>query len=339
MSNLGIPDHLHAASTPSPASSASACSCPRKARLRRCAPRAHPIVTLESQTPVREFDVLAFSVSFEWDYTNVLTMMTLAGVPQRTAARTAHDPLVMIGGAVTFVNPEPLALFADVIAAGEGEALVPPLVRAFETASDREELLRLLAAERGYYVPSFYDMHYNAENTIGSSHPGQAPVPPPSCARRLSRRLKRPIRPRPRIFTPDTEFGARLPGGGGAGLREPLPILLGRLQLPSRARVSEGADPAAGRGRAAALRPGRPGVDCPLRSPRHRGDSRTPCRDGLQHQPGLVAARRSDAHPPAVAAQERRAHHHHRAGNRVRPPAPRDQQDRDQRRDPRPPGT
>ena len=77
----------------------------------------------------------------------------------------------MIGGAVTFVNPEPLALFADVIAAGEGEVLVPSLVRAFEAASDRGELLRLLAAERGYYVPSFYDLHYNADNTISRFAP------------------------------------------------------------------------------------------------------------------------------------------------------------------------
>ncbi len=79
------------------------------------------LVTLESQTPVHEFDVIAFSVSFEWDYTNVLTMLRLAGLPVRAADRDYRMPLVVIGGAVTFVNPEPLALFADVIAAGEGE--------------------------------------------------------------------------------------------------------------------------------------------------------------------------------------------------------------------------
>ncbi len=82
------------------------------------------IVTLESQTPVRDFDVIAFSVSFEWDYTNVLTLLRLAGIPLRAADRDYRHPLVVIGGAVTFVNPEPLAMFADVIAAGEGESLV-----------------------------------------------------------------------------------------------------------------------------------------------------------------------------------------------------------------------
>src|SRR5687768_7122031 len=80
------------------------------------------LVSIESQTPISEFDILAFSVSFEWDYTNVLTILRLAGLPVRAEERTAKHPLVLIGGAVTFVNPEPLALFADVIAAGEGEA-------------------------------------------------------------------------------------------------------------------------------------------------------------------------------------------------------------------------
>src|SRR5918993_2722676 len=123
------------------------------------------IVTLESQTPVADFDVIAFSVSFEWDYTNVLTMLRLSGVPVRAADRDYTHPLIVIGGAVTFVNPEPLAPFADVIAAGEGESLVGPLVEACATPS-RSETLRRLAAPRGFYVPSFYDVEYAADGTI-----------------------------------------------------------------------------------------------------------------------------------------------------------------------------
>src|SRR6266478_5127943 len=125
-----------------------------------------PLLTLESQTPVGEFDVIAFSVSFEWDYTNVLTMLRLAGVPRYAAARTHRHPLVVIGGAVTFVNPEPLAPFADVIAAGEGEALVPGFRRAVAAATGRDDLLRLLATERGFYVPSFYEPHYAGDGTL-----------------------------------------------------------------------------------------------------------------------------------------------------------------------------
>src|SRR3954454_21833569 len=94
-----------------------------------------PLLTLESQSPVSEFDVLAFSISFEWDYVNVLTLLRLAGIPRYAAERGPRHPLIVIGGAVTFVNPEPLALFADVIAAGEGEVLVPGLERAFAASS------------------------------------------------------------------------------------------------------------------------------------------------------------------------------------------------------------
>src|SRR5215472_14112032 len=119
-----------------------------------------PLRTLESGTPVRDFDVLAFSVSFEWDYTNVVSMLRLAGVPVRADARTVRDPLVVVGGAVTFVNPEPLAPFADVIAAGEGEVLIPSLMASIGDASDRDDLLQRLAAGRGFYVPSFYRVRY-----------------------------------------------------------------------------------------------------------------------------------------------------------------------------------
>ncbi len=117
------------------------------------------LVSLESQTPIADFDIIAFSISFEWDYTNVLTMLRLAGVPARATERTTRHPFVVIGGAVTFVNPEPLALFADAIAAGEGEVLIPALVEAFNAPSRAETLLRL-AQSRGYYIPSFYDVEY-----------------------------------------------------------------------------------------------------------------------------------------------------------------------------------
>src|SRR3989454_7576223 len=90
---------------------------PPKQELAELSAARVPLVTLESQTPVGDFDVIAFSVSFEWDYVNLLTMMRLAGMPRYAAERTDRHPLLVIGGAVTFVNPEPLAPFADVIAA------------------------------------------------------------------------------------------------------------------------------------------------------------------------------------------------------------------------------
>src|SRR6266508_285184 len=139
---------------------------PPKQELAELSAAKAPLVTLESQTPVGDFDIIAFSVWFEWFYVNVLTLLRLAGVPARAADRTDRDPLVVIGGAVTFVNPEPLAPFADVIAAGEGEVLAPALGRAFSAATDRPDLLRLLASERGFYVPSFYTPSYASDGTL-----------------------------------------------------------------------------------------------------------------------------------------------------------------------------
>ena len=169
-----------------------------------------PLVTIESQTPVRDFDIFAFSVSFEWDYTNVLTMLRLAGIALRASDRTHHDPLVMIGGAVTFVNPEPLALFADVIAAGEGEALIPTLLDAFRSAEHRDELLKQLAPQRGFYVPAFYDVTYADNGTIDAFTPREGTGAPPVVRKAALKTTDAVDPPATTIFTPETEFGSRL---------------------------------------------------------------------------------------------------------------------------------
>ena len=182
---------------------------PPKSELAEQVAAGAPLLTLESQTPVRDFDIVAFSVSFEWDYTNVLTLLRLAGVPARAAARTHHDPLVMIGGAVTFVNPEPLAPFADVIAAGEGEALVPPLLRAFQAAADRDDLLRRLAAERGFYIPSFYDVEYQDDGTIARMTPRAGTGAPATVKKAALKTTEAVDPPATVVFTPETEFGSR----------------------------------------------------------------------------------------------------------------------------------
>jgi len=190
---------------------------PPKTELAELSAAKAPLLTLESQTPVGDFDVVAFSVSFEWDYVNVLTLLRLAGIPARAEARNTRHPLVLIGGAVTFVNPEPLAPFADVIAAGEGEALIPGLRRSFAAASSRADLLRHLALERGFYVPSFYEPQYRAGETPQPSAAGtlagytvdattDAPLPVRKAALRTTEAVDPPSTG---IFTPDTEFGSR----------------------------------------------------------------------------------------------------------------------------------
>jgi radical SAM superfamily enzyme YgiQ (UPF0313 family) len=183
---------------------------PAKQELASLVARRVPLVTLESQTAVRDFDVFAFSVSFEWDYTNVVTMLKLAGLKPRVSQRDPRDPLVVIGGAITFVNPEPLAPFADVVAAGEGEILVPTLVNAFaETPGDRASLLGALAGQPGFYVPSLYDVHYDGPGRVAAISPsaeGSAPKVVRKAAVKATDRLDPPSTS---IFTPDTEFGAR----------------------------------------------------------------------------------------------------------------------------------
>ena len=183
---------------------------PPKQELAHLVASRTPIVTLESQTAVGDFDVLAFSVSFEWDYTNVLTILRLAGIPLYAAERDTRHPLVVIGGAVTFVNPEPLAPFADVVAAGEGEVLVPELARAAREASDRHDLLGRLARARGFYVPAFYEPEYAPDGSLSRyvvAGAADAPLPVRKAAVRAADALDPPATT---IFTPETEFGSRL---------------------------------------------------------------------------------------------------------------------------------
>ena len=189
---------------------------PPKQELKAMGDRRLPLVTLESQTPVNDFDVFAFSVSFEWDYTNVLTMLGLANIPVYAKDRTARHPLIVVGGAVTFVNPEPLALFADVIAAGEGEVLVPALADALQSGeANRDEALRALTVQRGFYIPSFYDVRYaepaDADETahIIAVEPKPGTGAPPIVRKAAVRTTEALDPPATTIFTPDTEFGSR----------------------------------------------------------------------------------------------------------------------------------
>ena len=174
--------------------------------------RRASLVTLESGTPVADFDVFAFSVSFEWDYTNVVAMLRMAGLEPRSARRDRRDPLVVIGGAVTFVNPEPLAPFADVIAAGDGELLVPAIIEAFAdvNAGDRAGLLDRLAVSRGFYVPDRYDVEYAGPGRVAAITPKPGAVAPPVVRKAALKAADQVEPPATGIFTPDTEFGSRL---------------------------------------------------------------------------------------------------------------------------------
>lgn len=143
------------------------------------------LLSLETQTPVRDFDVVAFSISFETDCLNMARMLQLSGIPVWSSERNHHHPLVIMGGAASFLNPEPIADFTDVIAVGEGEILAHQLVDAILEQDSKEEILLSLARiGRGFYVPSFYDVIYNEDGTVFEYRPVHEGVP-----RRVGRAL------------------------------------------------------------------------------------------------------------------------------------------------------
>ena len=181
---------------------------PPKQALQTAIQSRTPLLTLESQSYVGDFDMLAISLSFEWDYPNVLTLLRLSGIPLYAEDRGERHPLVVLGGAVTFLNPEPLAPFIDVVAAGEGEVLVPHLVEAASMASRRDGL-RTLASQRGFYVPTFYDVSYGEDNCVARWVPHVNTGAPPTVHKAAVKTTEALDPPHTGIFTPQTEFGSR----------------------------------------------------------------------------------------------------------------------------------
>ena len=136
--------------------------------------RSHglPLFSVETHRPAPEFDVIAFNLSAELVYTNVLNCIDLAGVPVRAAQRGPQDPLIAAGGHCT-TNPEPLADFVDFFVIGDGEEAVGDVTEVLRewkgggrTPGSRERVLRALAAVPGVYVPSMYEVAYDGPDLV-----------------------------------------------------------------------------------------------------------------------------------------------------------------------------
>jgi len=143
-------------------------------------PGSAPLFSLESQHPLGQFDVVAFSLSFENDYPNILKILALAGIPATAAARGEELPLLAAGGIAVTLNPEPLADFFDLFLLGEGEVTVPPLLAALKASWDRrrDELLATLQRETpGAYCPALYSVRYTVEGTIAAREPLRPGLP------------------------------------------------------------------------------------------------------------------------------------------------------------------
>ncbi|MEJ2557629.1 MAG: radical SAM protein [Anaerolineae bacterium] len=120
------------------------------------APRAdEPILSIESQRPLTDFPIIAFTISYEMDYFNAVQLLQRAGIPPLAENRDESWPLIIAGGPAVYTNPAPLADVFDAFAIGEGEVIVPPLVDALWEAGNapRAEGLRILAQVPGMYVP------------------------------------------------------------------------------------------------------------------------------------------------------------------------------------------
>ena len=140
-----------------------------------------PLFSLESKHPLKDFDIIGFSLGYELTYTNVLNMLDLAGIPTHSARRDESYPLVIAGGSCA-LNAEPMADFFDLFVLGEGEEVVLELVDCFrrwkaEGTGDKQQLLEALSRIEGLYVPDHYSVSYNDDNTIADIKPSAAASP------------------------------------------------------------------------------------------------------------------------------------------------------------------
>ena len=135
-----------------------------------------PLWALESQQPVKDFDMIAFTIGYEMCYTNILNMLRLSGVPLRSADRHGLKNIVFAGGVCAF-NPEPLADFVDFFSLGEGEEITVEILTLYDRAKaedwTKEAFLTEAAKIPGVYVPSFYTHEYNDDGTLKAIIPAE----------------------------------------------------------------------------------------------------------------------------------------------------------------------
>ncbi len=128
-----------------------------------------PLFSLETHTPLKEFDFVAFTLQYEMSYTNVLNMLNLSNIPIFSKDRGEDDPLIIAGGCCTY-NPEPLAPFIDIFYIGEGEVSYDEVFDRYKewkaSGRSKESFLIELLKVPGLYIPRFYEVHYNEDGTI-----------------------------------------------------------------------------------------------------------------------------------------------------------------------------
>lgn len=173
-----------------------------------------PLASLETQRPLADFEILAFSISFETDYLHILDILAAAHIPLRAADRRAAPvayPLLIAGGPATFLNPEPIADFIDVFLIGEGEEMIPEFVERYlrlDVTTAGHDRLAALSRVNGAYVPCLFEPTYDAAGRLtGLSH---VEAPAAGAAPLVERRLVKDLDAYPttsQLLTPQTVFG------------------------------------------------------------------------------------------------------------------------------------
>jgi radical SAM family uncharacterized protein len=139
-----------------------------------------PLFSLESRTPLSEFDFVGFTLQYEMSYSNILNMLALANIPLFSADRKENHPLVIAGGPCAY-NPEPLAEIIDFFVIGEGEEVILEIMDLYKAykgrGGKRKEFLEAVASIPGVYVPALYDVTYNDDGTIKGFSPKKTGIP------------------------------------------------------------------------------------------------------------------------------------------------------------------
>jgi radical SAM superfamily enzyme YgiQ (UPF0313 family) len=165
-----------------------------------------PIFSYESKRPLNRFDIVAFSVSFENDYPNILKILDIAKIPFGSSERNECHPLLIAGGVCCFFNPEPIASIFDVIFIGEAEESLNEFIDIYsrtQNTEDRRQIKEIAMAIEGIYVPEFYRVDYNNDGTIAGR------IPLNNAPEKIKRRYIKDLSISPIttiIITPEAEF-------------------------------------------------------------------------------------------------------------------------------------
>ena len=165
-----------------------------------------PLWALESRSPVKDFDMIAFTIGYEMSYTNILNMLKLSGIPLRSSQRQGLKNIVFAGGVCAF-NPEPLADFVDFFSLGEGEESTPEIISLYDRAKQegwsKEQFLLAVSKLPGVYVPSFYQHIYREDGVLEKIIPQEGA--PKTVTKRIIEDLDHSYYPT-KMIVPSTEI-------------------------------------------------------------------------------------------------------------------------------------